>query len=379
MASEVVAQLDGEALVAALASQLAAMRGALRSGNEAAHRFPTDIVAMLRRLGVLVAPLPRHAGGFGWGTEAAGISALCETLRILGHASLAAGRIFEAHVNAIALLFRYGDAVIRTAAAGAVRSGQLFALWVAPAKEPVRAIRHGTRLHVTGRKAYCTAAGIADRAVITALTEQDGEQMILVDTTEAVIDSAAPVALHGMGGTSTKAVTFDCMVPPEHCIGETGDYLREPEFSVGAWRTSAVTVGGLQALVEETILQLRTRDRHTNPHQAARVGQMLIQLHNASDWVRSAARRSVSHQSDPRHLTGYVNLARIAIEQCCLEVIPLVQRSLGLPGLLADNPVEPMMRDLVTYLRQPAGDEALVEAAVTFAEAIQPASLGDLL
>ena len=36
------------------------------------------------------------------------------------------------------------------------------------------------------------------------------------------------------------------------------------------------------------------------------------------------------------------------------------------------------MRDLATYLRQPAGDEVLVEAAIVFAEMLQPSAQSDL-
>jgi hypothetical protein len=44
----------------------------------------------------------------------------------------------------------------------------------------------------------------------------------------------------------------------------------------------------------------------------------------------------------------------------------LVQRSLGLSAFLRSNPVERMCRDLATYLRQPAPDEAFAVAAAYF-------------
>ncbi len=65
-------------------------------------------------------------------------------------------------------------------------------------------------------------------------------------------------------------------------------------------------------------------------------------------------------------VAGYVNLARIAIESACLDAMRLVQRSLGLAALIRPNPVERLLRDLATYLRQPAPDEALTEAAAWF-------------
>jgi hypothetical protein len=43
-----------------------------------------------------------------------------------------------------------------------------------------------------------------------------------------------------------------------------------------------------------------------------------------------------------------------------------VQRSLGLSAFGQGNPVERVCRDLATYLRQPAPDQTLTEAASWF-------------
>jgi alkylation response protein AidB-like acyl-CoA dehydrogenase len=366
---------DTDPLIADLLKYREPFQNAVRRPG-AEDRFPIEVVDTLRQLGILAAPLPGFAGGRGWGTEDAEVSVLCAALQIIGSASLAVGRIYEAHVNAIALIFQYGDPRVRALTAEAVHKGHLFALWVAPAPDPVKMLDRGSHFRITGRKAFGTAAGFASHAVVTAFSETGDEHMVLMDTIDAAIDHTSAPTLQGMRNTSTKAVTFDCDVPRDRCFGGSGDYLREPDFSVGAWRTSAVTVGGMQSLVDETINQLRARGRHTNPHQAARIGQMLIKLHTAEAWINSVSERLVSRVRDTRHLTGYVHLARLAIEQACLEIIPLVQRSLGLPGFLTGNPVEGLMRDLATYLRQPAADDALTDAAITFAETARPSALG---
>jgi alkylation response protein AidB-like acyl-CoA dehydrogenase len=63
---------------------------------------------------------------------------------------------------------------------------------------------------------------------------------------------------------------------------------------------------------------------------------------------------------------SYANLTRIAVERACLEVLQLAHRSLGLAAFVPPNPVERLSRDLGTYLRQPAPDEALEDAAIWF-------------
>jgi alkylation response protein AidB-like acyl-CoA dehydrogenase len=176
------------------------------------------------------------------------------------------------------------------------------------------------------------------------------------------------VAPQGMRASLTGRVTFDGLaVSSSSVIGNPGDYIREPVFSGGAWRTSAVTLGGLEALVGEAQRQLIARARHNDPYQQARIGEMLIAQETAYLWTREAALIAEgSALALSGDTTGYVNLARIAVEAATLDAMRLVQRSLGLAGFLPPNPVERILRDLATYLRQPAPDEALTEAAGWF-------------
>jgi len=65
---------------------------------------------------------------------------------------------------------------------------------------------------------------------------------------------------------------------------------------------------------------------------------------------------------------NYVKLARVAVEQACNQAMQLAQRSLGLAAFVRPHPVERLCRDLATYLRQPAMDMVLDEAATYFAD-----------
>jgi alkylation response protein AidB-like acyl-CoA dehydrogenase len=287
--------------------------------------FPSEAVEQLRNLGVLRAPLPPHDGGLGWGTVMACIPALGAALQILGNASLSVGRIYEAHVNALTLIDRFADVSLRETCSSAVQGGHLFALWVAPSAEPVRLLQAGPTLRLAGTKAFCTAAGHATRAVVTVVDERDLERMVVVDSTHAGITCDPTPQMHGMKNTSTKRVRFDLEISRTQLLGDAGDYLREPEFSVGAWRTSAVTAGGLRALVDETIRQLRSRMRHTDPHQSARIGDMLIKSETTALWATAVAQCIATPSLHEQDVMSFVNLGRAAIEQACMDVIPLVQ------------------------------------------------------
>ena len=51
------------------------------------------------------------------------------------------------------------------------------------------------------------------------------------------------------------------------------------------------------------------------------------------------------------------------MERAALDVVELAQRSLGVAAVMRGNPAERIARDLEAYLRQPAADSVLTEAA----------------
>jgi hypothetical protein len=93
----------------------------------------------------------------------------------------------------------------------------------------------------------------------------------------------------------------------------------------------------------------------------------MIACETARLWIQQAARTAEDPVADSDHAVAYVGLARIAIEAASLDAMRLAQRSLGLSAFRQGNPVERICRDLSTYLRQPAPDEVLTDAAAYFA------------
>jgi alkylation response protein AidB-like acyl-CoA dehydrogenase len=306
------------------------------------------------------------------GTEGSGAAALLALLRLIGGANLSLGRIFEGHVNALQLVARYGHAEqVRQVAADAAE-GHLFAVWVTEAADPVSLTGAPPRLQLRGSKHFCSAAALATRALITAAPEAGPPLMLLVALRAGAREAGARARLGGvettgMRGCGTGAVDLSGLEVQESAIiGQPGDYLRQPTFSAGAWRASAVALGGLEALADATRRQLLARGRDTDPHQRARLGRILIDVETAALWIAKAARIAEADEHEAGDVAGYVNLARCAIEAACLDTMRLAHQSLGLAAFVRGNPVELLSRDLATYLRQPAPDEALTEAAGWF-------------
>jgi alkylation response protein AidB-like acyl-CoA dehydrogenase len=326
-----------------------------------AGAFPTEDLAWLAECGTLIAPFPMSCGGLGMGTEPAGAIAAARLLRLLGRGNLAVGRLYEGHVNAVRLLRLYGsEALLRRAFADAKR-GWLIALWVTD--DPANPLTIAAGGVLRGGKAFCSGAGGAPRAVVTVGTEDGATRLAYLPTDRALVTPLAG-RMQGMRAAVTARVSFDgVMLAEPDWIGEAGDYLREPHFSAGAWRTSAVTSGGLEALVMLAMQSLVARHHAASPHQQARMGRAWIAQETALLWVNRAATIAEATTTDAKEVVATVNFARIAIEAACLEALTLVERSVGLAAFLHPSPLERVRRDLATYLRQPAPDDVLCEAA----------------
>ena len=330
-----------------------------------APAFPARSIAALRAAGALLAPMPGADGGLGFGTEPGGVAGLVAVLGVLGRGSIAVGRLYEGHVNALKLIALYGGADQRRRAAADAAAGHLFAIWNT---EPPPGLRLNRGDVLAGGKIVCSGAGYVTRPLVTARRPDEPEQMLVLRLApgERVVPGSA-TRLHGVRAAVTASMSLDDLaVEPDSLIGAPGDYLRQPEFSAGAWRGSAVALGGLDSLVALAGEQLVARRRAEAPLQLARLGEALVAAGTARLWTTRAAEAAELGQLDAEEVAATVNLARIAVEAAALDAMRLVTRSLGLAGLVAPNPVERILRDLATYLRQPAPDETLTEAAAWF-------------
>ena len=331
--------------------------------------FPTEELTALRGAGGLSMAIPLEEDDRETHRCAEEFATL---LMRIGEGNLAVGRIMEAHFNARHLIARFGSASQKCRCRRDVQNGHLFALWVTDAPEnPLRMTRRRDGIQLSGGKAFCSAAGQATRALVTAIDASEVPRMLVValGSGERVRPLESP--LQGMRAAVTGAIDFSgCVVDAEACIGEPGDYLREPDFSTGAWRASAVAAGGLRSLIATMTTHLKAADRLNGPHHLERLGTAIIAYETSRLWVYQAARIVGGANTSPARAVAYVGLARTAVEAACLDAMRLAQRSLGLAAFRASHPAERICRDLATYLRQPAPDDVLTEAAACFSNAL---------
>jgi alkylation response protein AidB-like acyl-CoA dehydrogenase len=339
-------------------------------------QYPHQEFEYLAETGLLLAPLQPALGGMGLGIDTHVLYESLVVLKEIGRGNLVVGRIFEGHVNALQLIQTFGTADQIEQYASEVRDRhKVFGVWNAEAGDGVKLIPlGGRRYRLDGSKTFCSGVGCVERPFVNGALP-DGRWQMCVLPLDEVVTSSDPSWWQPMGMKATASYKVDFSgveIDERSLIGQPDDYHRQPWLSGGAIRFAAVQLGGAEALFNETRQYLQSLKRTADPYQEMRLGQMAIALENGNLWLRGAADQFAKHadmfggdpgleQPEADRLVTYVNMARTAIEQICMDIIQLCERSIGTRGLLQPYPMERIIRDLTLYLRQPAFDAVLAD------------------
>ena len=144
-----------------------------------------------------VAAIPRSAGT-GW-------PALAET-------DVVAGRLAEAHVDAVAILAELDGP--------APKPGQLWGVWAAEARDAVLSARdEGGPVMLDGTKAWCSGAGLCSHALVTARLASGDRGLFAVDLHgHGVRPLPSSWRNAGMAESDTRSVQFTA-----HPLSRSGD------------------------------------------------------------------------------------------------------------------------------------------------------------
>ena len=156
---------------------LAQIRAAARAvANRAAERadaldreggFPAEDVADAHAVGLLIAPLPVALGGVGLDSPVMA-PVLADLLAQIGRGSLALGRLYEGHVNALALVVRYAEPAVAEHLAGDACDGHLFGVWnTQPQAGGLTLEEADGTATLRGVKSFASGAGSVTRPLVT--------------------------------------------------------------------------------------------------------------------------------------------------------------------------------------------------------------------
>ena len=345
--------------------------------------FPVEEFKLIAEVGLLTVPLIPQWGGLGLGVNANLMNETLLLLRLMGWGNLAVGRIFEGHVNALQLIQTFGsEEQIERYSEDVCDRHKIFGVWNAEANDGVQIIPlDNGQYTLKGSKTFCSGAGYVERPFVNGRLGQDWQMCVVpMDQVSTQSDLSGWQPL-GMKATASCKINFSGVELTDFdLIGQPQDYDRQPWLSGGAIRFAAVQLGGAEALVDATHHYLQSLGRSNDPYQETRMGQMTIALETGKLWLRGAAdliaaydptfggsidqsdyKSGLNHsyEQSSKQLVNYVNMARTVIEQICMDIIQLCERSIGTRGLLPPHPMERIIRDLTLYLRQPGFDATL--------------------
>lgn len=338
---------------------------------------------------MLAFPLQRKLGGLGLGIETDVTGELLTLLKHLGHGNLAVGRVYEGHVNALQLVQTFGTKEqIEAYASDARDRHKIFGVWNAEAADGVKIIPTGNgKYRLEGSKTFASGCGYVERPFVNGVLPDGTWQMCIVPMDEVqTLSDPSWWQPTGMRASASYKVDFSGVeLSSRALIGNPGDYYRQPWLTVGVIRFAAVQLGGAEALLDTTRQYLQDLDRVKDPYQEARIGKMAIAIESGNLWLQGAADLVKEYapvlggypdvpSEHVNKIVAYANMVRTAIEQICLDVIQLSQRSIGTRGLLPPHPMERTIRDLTLYLRQPAFDASLANVGQYALSDTTPAS-----
>lgn len=278
-----------------------------------------------------------------------------QRLAQLAHEDIAAARIAESHVDAIAILNELGGKP--------PTAEQLWAVWAAESPDTALTAAHisGDAYTLTGTKVWCSGAGFCTHALVSAYIgdHRDEQGLFTVTVTDPGIKPLPSTWWNpGMAGSDTRSVQFT----NAHAVlvGEPGDYLSRPGFWHGAIGVAACWLGGARRVADP--LYRCANSQSADAYALAHLGAVDAAL-AAGDAILARAADQID--ADPFDRSGTAQLlarrVRAVVENSVDEAITRTGRALGPGPLTEDGRHAQRVADLTIYIRQSHAERDLAE------------------
>ena len=286
---------------------------------------------------------------------------LWELLASVSAIDVAAARVLEPHLDAVAILSQSAQAFpdIRPGAEGA--GDEAWGVFAAEAPGTrLEARSAGTGTVISGTKPWCSLAGSLDSAVITANTDDGGRAAFAVSLRHPGVTCEQPEwVARGLREIPSGSVHFEHV--PAVPLGGTGWYHSRPGFAWGGMGVAACWLGGAVGVARDFRTGLSAGaegGREPDQVSLAALGEVDRTLTAVLQYLARVAARmddgtlgsgaGQSTWSEAQRVRGTV---AAAVER----VLTLVGSNRG-PGPLAfDERYAKRMADLALYVRQHHG------------------------
>lgn len=271
----------------------------------------------------------------------------------LAEDDIAAARIAEAHVDAVAILDELGGKP--------PEPNQLWGVWAAEGPEvKVTATNVAADEFVlNGTKVWCSGAGFCANALVTAHLSAGTRGLFAVTLTDPGVKPLPSTWWNpGMAGSDTRSVQFNNVRAT--LVGEPGDYLTRAGFWHGGVGVAACWLGGARRVADP--LYRSAGSESADAYVLAHLGAVDAAL-AAGDAMLAAAAAQID--ADPFDRAGAAQLlarrVRAVVEHAVDEAITRTGRALGPGPLCQDGRHAQRVADLSIYIRQSHAERDLAE------------------
>ena len=339
-----------------LTRQIAADELAPRAAKaEAEGSFPTDVVSLLGRTGLMGLPYPEEWGGGGQPYEV--------YLQVLEELAAAWGTValtVSVHGLSCFPVAAYGTAQQRHQWLPGMLAGTTLGAYCL--SEPhagsdaaalrTRAEPTGEGYRLTGTKAWITHGGVADVYNVLARTGGDGPRGIsclLEPGTADGLSTAAPERKMGFRASPTTQLSLDAVgVGRDALVGAAGEgfAIAMAALDTGRLGIAAIATGIAQAALDEAVRYTSEREAFGRPviefqGLAFELADMAAAVAAARALYLDAARR----RDRGRPFGTQAAMAKLVATDTAMSVTTAAVGALGGYGYVADYPVERLMRE----------------------------------
>jgi len=323
-----------------------------------AQRFDPQVWTAVGALGIVPLSFGVDEGGSGGSALA-----LAVALEQVAYACATAALYPGTTIQVARALLDHGAPSVRDRWVPKLLAGDAVAAWAFtepqtgsdPKQLLTRAERDGDGWVLLGEKAFISYAGVAEVALVFAVTGEGAVAAFLAETDQPGWTPGPPVEVLAYGAAEARPVHLDGVrVAPDGLVGEVGTGFRVmlAGEAVGKLRVAAINVGVAQRALDEAAQYAAQRT-----HRGTAIGEKFPTVQALLADMRTAVlgARAALYDTAERMAAGTAGLAgrvaalRLLTARAATEVTSAALQVCGAYGLTRELPVERLYREAKFY------------------------------
>jgi len=321
------------------------------------HEFPHAILARLAATGLLGALVPEEYGGAGLDYVSYAL-AVEELNRVDGSVGITMWAHNSLCTNHIAL---FGSPEQKRTYLPRLASGQTLGAWglTEPgsgsdaAAMKTRATRDGGDWVLNGTKAFITNAGVAQVAVVMAVTDpargNRGISAFILEKGMAGFSAGAPYRKLGLHASNTAELILDNVrVPAANLLGEEGmGFVNTMQvLEGGRIAMAAMAVGLAQGALDQALRYMKQRSAFGQPLAEFNGLQgMIAEIGTEVEAARLLALRAAALKDAGKPAKVAASMAKVFASEVAMKAATKALQIHGGAGYITEFPIERIFRD----------------------------------